>query len=321
MPSSSRRVATSLALAGCTIVLAGCSGDQFGRTFGFIRDAPDEFTVTTRAPLAMPPTYSLPPPRPGATRPQEQSERTQAELALVPQMALGTPPAGSSPGQQALVQAAGPPAPAGIRTEVDAGGPARSAVAKLCRPADVLADAAAARGRGRSGEGGEAPARERGTRAEPGDRGHTDRPAEAAGVPGRDLLAIAADRDAPHFVQVGAAPVFRGAGIGDLSCGCGSVLIEGYLPANFLAIRIQCFRCGAVTGTPGLPDGEILSRAAVPVAAAQAPAVSHDGHAARQRAGLPGCGHARLRADPAAAIAGRTAAAVARRAGGGCRRL
>ena len=66
-----------------------CSGDQFGRTFGFIRDAPDEFTVTTRAPLAMPTNFNLPPPVPGATRPQEQSERTKAELALVPQMALG----------------------------------------------------------------------------------------------------------------------------------------------------------------------------------------------------------------------------------------
>ena len=52
-------------------------------------------------------------------RPQEQSERTQAELALVPQMALGGPAEGSSPGQQALVQAAGPPAPAVIRAEVD----------------------------------------------------------------------------------------------------------------------------------------------------------------------------------------------------------
>ena len=52
------------------------------------------------------------------------------------------------------------------------------------------------------------------------------------------------------------------------------MLIERYLPGNFLAIRIQCFRCGAVSGTPGLPDGEILPRAAVPVAAARTPAVT-----------------------------------------------
>lgn len=101
-------------------MLAGCNGDKLGRTFGFIRDAPDEFTVTTRAPLAMPPSFTLPPPTPGVERPQELSERTQAELALVPQMALGTPTEGTgSPGQEALVQAAGPPATGAIRTEVD----------------------------------------------------------------------------------------------------------------------------------------------------------------------------------------------------------
>ena len=109
----------AVALAACALVLAGCSGEQFGRTLGFIHDAPDEFTVTTRAPLAMPPSYTLPLPMPGAIRPQEQSERAQAEQALVPQMALGAPDAAGSPGQQALVQDAGPPAPANIRTEVD----------------------------------------------------------------------------------------------------------------------------------------------------------------------------------------------------------
>src|ERR1700742_1437297 len=85
-------------LAVCTTALAGCDSDKMGRTFGFIRDAPDEFTVTTRAPLAMPPTFALQPPRPGAIRPQEQSEREKAEQALVPQMALGATPEGPSPG-------------------------------------------------------------------------------------------------------------------------------------------------------------------------------------------------------------------------------
>jgi Protein of unknown function (DUF3035) len=107
-------------LTVCVTALGGCSGEQFGRTFGFIRDAPDEFTVTTRAPLAMPPTFSLPPPSPGVSRPQEQSERAKAEQALVPQIALGgTPPAGPSQGQQALVQAAGPPAASDVRAVVD----------------------------------------------------------------------------------------------------------------------------------------------------------------------------------------------------------
>jgi len=119
MPPSLRRWSTALALALCAAPLAGCGGDGFGRTFGFIRDAPDEFTVTTRAPLAMPPSFALPPPVPGATRPQEQSERAKAELALVPQMALGGTAESASPGQQALVQAAGPPASPAIRNQID----------------------------------------------------------------------------------------------------------------------------------------------------------------------------------------------------------
>ena len=110
MPPSNQTVATTaLALAACAAVLAGCSSDKFGRTLGFIHDAPDEFTVTTRAPLAMPTSFALPPPTPGATRPQEQSERTQAELALVPQMALGAPDAaGTSPGPAGTGAGGGP---------------------------------------------------------------------------------------------------------------------------------------------------------------------------------------------------------------------
>jgi Protein of unknown function (DUF3035) len=119
MPIAIRQIAGSMALAAA-VSLMSCSGNDFGRSLGFIHDAPDEFTVTTRAPLAMPTNFNLPPPRPGAIRPQEQSERAKAELALVPQMALGGQPAGGvSPGQQALIQAAGPPASSAIRAEVD----------------------------------------------------------------------------------------------------------------------------------------------------------------------------------------------------------
>ena len=107
------------ALAGLAMLLAGCSGDKLSRTFGLTRDAPDEFTVTTRAPLSMPPDFNLRPPRPGVPRPQDVPERTQAEEALVPQMALGTPQAAQSPGQAALLQQTGPAAPADIRDRVD----------------------------------------------------------------------------------------------------------------------------------------------------------------------------------------------------------
>ncbi|WP_428483925.1 DUF3035 domain-containing protein [Rhodopila sp.] len=106
-------------LTGGLLLLSACDSDGLTRTFGLTRDAPDEYTVTTRAPLSMPPEYNLRPPQPGAPRPQEQSERQQAEEALVPQLALGAPQSAASPGQTALMEQAGPAAPADIRTRVD----------------------------------------------------------------------------------------------------------------------------------------------------------------------------------------------------------
>jgi len=65
-------------------------------------------------------------------------------------------------------------------------------------------------------------------------------------------------------MQVRDAPVFIGAGPAELNCRCGnSLLISGYAPENFLAIRIRCFRCGNVTTTPGLAAGEILPSDAI----------------------------------------------------------
>jgi hypothetical protein len=119
MPWQIKRLVLAVALAACGATLTGC-GDTLTNTLGLTRNAPDEFSVTTRAPLAMPTSFSLPPPKPGEPRPQEQSERAKAELALVPQMALGdTASTGITPGQQALVQAAGPSVSPDIRTEVD----------------------------------------------------------------------------------------------------------------------------------------------------------------------------------------------------------
>jgi hypothetical protein len=120
MTLSIRILATSLLVAGFAATLTGCGdGQSLSKSLGLVHDAPDEFSVTTRAPLAMPPTFALPPPRPGAVRPQEQTERAKAEEALVPTIALGAPPPGNSPGQEALVQQAGPPVANNIRSEVD----------------------------------------------------------------------------------------------------------------------------------------------------------------------------------------------------------
>jgi hypothetical protein len=100
------------------LLLAGC-GDSMSRTFGLQRDAPDEFQVTTRAPLSMPPDFALRAPRPGAPRPQEQSARAAAEATLAPSAALAGRDAALTPGTTALLQAAGGPAPADVRSRVE----------------------------------------------------------------------------------------------------------------------------------------------------------------------------------------------------------
>lgn len=50
---------------------------------GLDRDAPDEFAVYSRAPLSLPPDYTLKPPAPGAERPQNETETTKAQRALM----------------------------------------------------------------------------------------------------------------------------------------------------------------------------------------------------------------------------------------------
>ncbi|WP_149538744.1 DUF3035 domain-containing protein [Siccirubricoccus phaeus] len=107
-------------LATMLAPLAGCGPDT-ARSFGFTRDAPDEFQVTTRAPLSMPPSLGeLPVPRPGAERPQELTQRQAAEAALVPGAALAGPATGPrSSGEAALLAQTGRPVSDDIRRRVD----------------------------------------------------------------------------------------------------------------------------------------------------------------------------------------------------------
>jgi hypothetical protein len=107
------------ALLALAAGLGGCSETQ--KALGLTKTPPDEFQVVSRAPLSLPPNYTLVPPAPGAPRPQEGTTRDQArnavfgtqpgQLAAVqPGLALGDP-GGVSPdattGEQALLQSAG----------------------------------------------------------------------------------------------------------------------------------------------------------------------------------------------------------------------
>ncbi len=62
------------------VMLSGCT--DIRANLGLERSSPDEFAVVTRAPLSLPPSYDLRPPRAGAPRPQEQTTTEQAEQTL-----------------------------------------------------------------------------------------------------------------------------------------------------------------------------------------------------------------------------------------------
>lgn len=87
--------------AGLALVLANCAGVK--ETVGTSKSAPDETSVTARAPLVVPATFELKPPQPGAPRPQD------ADASLAAQRVLGgaqkTAPA--SQGEMELLTASG----------------------------------------------------------------------------------------------------------------------------------------------------------------------------------------------------------------------
>lgn len=94
-------------VAALALVLGGCSviGDQLGLG----KQSPDEFTVVTRAPLALPPDYSLRPPDPGTQRPQELTVQQKAKDVLMRGGGDGvaSPANGLSPGETAVLARAG----------------------------------------------------------------------------------------------------------------------------------------------------------------------------------------------------------------------
>ena len=76
--SQVRAVATASLVV---LAMSGCS--DLKRTLGYEKAPPDEFQVVSRAPLSMPPDFTLRPPNSGAVRPQEGTTLDQARAALL----------------------------------------------------------------------------------------------------------------------------------------------------------------------------------------------------------------------------------------------
>ena len=75
-----RLLTTILALSLAATALSGC--DSLRRAAGLNKKSPDEFAVTTKAPLVIPPDFSLRPPLPGAPPTNTLDPSSNAELAL-----------------------------------------------------------------------------------------------------------------------------------------------------------------------------------------------------------------------------------------------
>lgn len=72
-----------LAASGLVVGAAGLAGcHSAAQAFGMSKVTPDEFRVVTKAPLTLPPDYSLRPPAPGEPRPQELQPESAARQAL-----------------------------------------------------------------------------------------------------------------------------------------------------------------------------------------------------------------------------------------------
>lgn len=107
-----RRGWTAAAAAACLLALAGCENAR--QALGMGKHSPDEFAVVARAPLTLPPDFSLRPPEPGAERPQEDIPRARAREILLGAGGGNVDPAASAvaegryaKGEAAILQRAG----------------------------------------------------------------------------------------------------------------------------------------------------------------------------------------------------------------------
>jgi hypothetical protein len=113
-----KRIVLTGFLVTAALGMAACEGTK--EQFDISKKAPDEFAITKRAPLEMPPDYTLRPPRPGAPRPQEPSADAQAKAALLGDAAAGAPVEGLTAGESILLKKSGASqARSNIRDQID----------------------------------------------------------------------------------------------------------------------------------------------------------------------------------------------------------
>ena len=99
----SRRLATGLVLILVASTALSACGDS-RRLLGLEQAPPDEFAVSPAVPLAVPPDFSLRPPNPGESRPQEMPVTVQAQKAL---LGSATAPETATAGTTALLAKTG----------------------------------------------------------------------------------------------------------------------------------------------------------------------------------------------------------------------
>jgi len=87
--------------------LSACS--DLRESLGLGRNAPDEFSVADRPPLAIPPDFALRPPQPGAPRPQEIDMGRRADDILFTNVLSAKPVAPNAPSdaEKALLEKTG----------------------------------------------------------------------------------------------------------------------------------------------------------------------------------------------------------------------
>ena len=118
-----RLLKMALAMGLCGVALTGCQ--SLRDAAGLQKKSPDEFAVTTKAPLVIPPDFNLRPPMPGAPPASTLDPSSNAEIALFsnadPQTVANGMRGNYTPGEKLLLaNAKAQVADPGIRARLNA---------------------------------------------------------------------------------------------------------------------------------------------------------------------------------------------------------